>query len=92
MIENSKLIFSYLLEGIIDYFVCSAIALKRLLTTISRMIFIICLPSLIVFTIGILFYATFMILGYFIFLAMISPETAEKVIKDEVIPRVKDKM
>lgn len=87
--ESSKSTFRYLLEIIIDYFVCSAIALKRFFTTTARMIFIICLPGLVVFTIGILFYVSFLIFGYFVFLAMISPETAEKVVRDEIIPRIR---
>lgn len=92
MIESSKSIFGCILEVTIDYFICSAIAVKIFFTTISRAILIICLLGSVVLIIGTLFYALFIILGYFILLAMISPETAEKILKGEVIPRVKDRI
>lgn len=90
--ESNKLIFGYLLEVIIDYIICFTIAVKRFFKTISRMVLIICLPGLVVFTIGIIFYASFMIIGYFVFLAMVSPKTAEKIVREEIIPLIQNNM
>lgn len=90
MTEYKKSRLKYLAELVNDYTICSIVAIKSFFVTLSRMAFIVSLPGLVVFVLGILFYSTFIILGYFIVLAIISPDTAEKIVKEEIVPRIKE--
>lgn len=70
-----------IIEALVDY----SIAIKEEtlygLGFLSTMIVLAALPFALVLLTGILFYIAFIATGYFVALALVSPKTAEKIVK-----------
>ena len=79
-----------IIEALIDY--ANAVKEETLygLGFISTMIVFVTLPFALVLLMGILFYVGFVAVGYFIALSLISPKTAEKLVKEAIESRSED--
>ena len=72
----------YMLEIIIGYLLGIKDGFNSFADYLFMAIGILLLPAVLVMLFGIIFISTVMILGYFILLALISPKTAEEIIRE----------
>lgn len=71
-------------EALIDYSIAVKEETLYGLGFLSTMIVLSALPFIMVMLLGAVFYIGFIAIGYFVALALVSPSTAEKLIKDAV--------
>lgn len=75
---SMALSFKYLVYDI-------AYVIKYYVSYVGYTIAIVTLPGLIVFTLGILFYVTFLVVGWYLAFTMLFPKHSEKFIKENLL-------
>lgn len=81
----------YIGEVIKDYTVSLFITSERSFNFALASVALVSLPLLGVLLLGLIFILTYIAVGYYIALAMIAPNTAEKIMREEIIPYLRKK-
>lgn len=91
MTREGKSSIMYIGEVIKDYAVSLLITSERSFNFALASIALVSLPLLTVLLLGLLFLVIYIAVGYYIALAMIAPNTAEEIMREEIIPYLRKK-
>jgi predicted membrane protein len=91
MTRERKSSIMYIGEVIKDYTESLLIVSERSFNFVLASVALASLPLLTVLLLGLLFLVIYIVVGYYIALTMIAPNTAEKIMREEIIPYLRKK-